>query len=373
MSTDARDPNGFDLKALFAKRDDPYAGADLVLSRRSLGLMSLLTALLTTLFLPLAPPTHSVLGWIGWLIAAIVIVGGYRGGRALLSSDCETGFNQMLMWTYLGLARIVLLDWLAGGNDTPYQSLALISMIGAVGVHHSRRAAVFMLTLVPALGAPLVYNGWDHELAVHIATKLLLDWSIGAVLVFYLARVRAQRVKMRDEENAAKRLARADVLTELGNRRAFDEALEAEVARTRRAGSALSIALVDLDGLKRINDAHGHLEGDRALRQVARALKLVVRTADRCFRWAGDEFAVILPDTTAEEAAVVRARLVEQVRSSCHTSFGEPLMISIGVAELGEGDMVSLMATADEDLLAQKAARKDSRFVIGGASDGRSD
>jgi diguanylate cyclase (GGDEF)-like protein len=325
--------------------------------------MSLLTAFLTALFLPLAPPTASTLGWAGWPIAAVTIAAGFRGGRQLLSPDCDAGFNRMLVWSYLGLARIVLLDWLAGGFNTPYQSLALITMVGAVGVHHSRRAAGFMLALIPALGAPLVYHGWSQALSVQVATRLLLDWAVGTVLVFYLAKVRAQRVTMRDEETQAQRLARVDPLTELGNRRAFDEALAAEIARTRRAGSLLSIVLIDLDWLKQINDSYGHLEGDSALRQVARALEVVVRAADRCFRWAGDEFAVILPDTSADEAATVREHLMEQVRSTCRTSQGEPLLICCGVAELGEGDAVSLMAAADEDLLGQKAQRDPAGYV----------
>jgi diguanylate cyclase (GGDEF)-like protein len=363
MSTDARQSNGIDLRKLLGKRADPYAGADIVLSRRSLGLMSLLTGLLTALFLPLAPPTASTLGWAGWPIAAAAIVAGFRGGRRLLSPECETGYNQMLAWSYLGLARIVLLDWLAGGYNTPYQSLALITMVGAVGVHHSRRAIAFMLALIPALGAPLVYDGWSSALSVQVTTRLLLDWAIGTVLVFYLAKVRAQRVTMRNDETQAQQLARVDPLTELGNRRAFDEALVAEIARTRRAESLLSIVMIDLDGLKQINDRYGHLEGDSALRQVARSLEVVVRAADRCFRWAGDEFAVILPDTSADEAGTVREHLVEQVRSNCRTSPGEPLLVCCGVAELGAGDAASLMAAADEDLLDQKAQRGSARYV----------
>src|SRR5207244_10215172 len=83
--------------------------------------------------------------------------------------------------------------------------------------------------------------------------------------------------------------------------------------------------------------------------------------ADACVRLAGDEFAVILPDTSGQEAANTRERLVEQVRSSCRTAHGEPLMISCGIAELGDGDAVSLTSAADADLLMQKTGRSPEK------------
>ena len=85
--------NSLDLKQLFAKRDEPYAGADVVLSRYALGLVSLLTSLLVALFLPLAPPTRSVIGWFGLPIAILAVVGGFRGGRRLLAPTCEHGLS----------------------------------------------------------------------------------------------------------------------------------------------------------------------------------------------------------------------------------------------------------------------------------------
>src|SRR5436190_1627725 len=300
------------LKQLFGRsQDDFYAGADINLSRRSLGLITLLTSVVTALFLPLAPPTRSPLGWLGVPIALAAVVAGLRGGRRLLAPDCTAGFDRMLLWSYMGLGRIVLLNWLAGGGYTSYQAIAVLSVIGAIGVQHARRGLVYLLALVPPLGAPLVFKGWSESLVVQGLTDLLICWAIGAMLIFYLGRVRAQRVQLWAGEAEANQLAQTDSLTQIGNRRAFDQALSAEIARSRRSGSALSILLVDLDGLKRINDYHGHLEGDRALRQVARALKLAVREADRCFRWAGDEFAAILPDTAAAAAANVRGRVVE--------------------------------------------------------------
>lgn len=351
------------LRLIFGKLDDPYAGADIVLARRSLGLMTLMTSALTALFVALAPPTHSALGWAGLVFAFVVVTGGLRGGRRLISGDFEATWNQMYLWSYMGLGRMLALTWLAGGGAAPYQRLALLTVTTATAVHHARRGAIFLLALVPALGAPLIYGGWSHPVFVDFATNLALSWAAGLLIAAYMLKVRAQRVNMRADEARAQELARVDSLTSLANRRAFDEALAAEIARTRRAGSQLSVVLVDLNGLKKLNDECGHLEGDRALRQVARALDVVMREADRCYRWAGDEFAAILPDTGAEGAAVVRDRIVAQVCSSCFTSYGEALLVTCGVAELGEGDALSLVAAADEDLLTRKAGSRPERFV----------
>jgi diguanylate cyclase (GGDEF)-like protein len=154
-----------------------------------------------------------------------------------------------------------------------------------------------------------------------------------------------------------RRLARIDQLTGLGNRRAFEETLAAELSRVRRTPAPLSIAIFDLDGLKSINDRYGHLEGDRCLRQVATALQLGVRGHDRAYRWAGDEFAVVFPDTTAAEAALVAERIRSRAAASAVTSHGEALVVSYGVAQLEDGDPEELMRAADAALFEYKAAR----------------
>jgi diguanylate cyclase (GGDEF)-like protein len=125
----------------------------------------------------------------------------------------------------------------------------------------------------------------------------------------------------------------------------------------RRNPAPLSVALFDLDGLKGINDRYGHLEGDACLRQVALALQIGVRGSDRAYRWAGDEFAVLFPNTSAEEAAVVCQRVRSRTAASAFTRQGEPMLMSFGVAELEDGDPVRLVADADAALMEFKRAR----------------
>jgi diguanylate cyclase (GGDEF)-like protein len=168
-----------------------------------------------------------------------------------------------------------------------------------------------------------------------------------------MARVRAQRL----EGKAASRLARVDALTGLGNRRAFEETVEREIARARRAGSPLSLLIADVDDFKQINDRHGHPIGDKCLRKVSAALRLSVRTEDMCFRWGGDEFVALLTETDLRGARLVGDRLRETVRAAGLGPGDAALELSCGVSELSElSTPQDLVAVADADLLLGKRA-----------------
>ena len=173
---------------------------------------------------------------------------------------------------------------------------------------------------------------------------------LGSVL---MSGVRAQRLALAADEARAREEARVDKLTGLRNRRAFDETLELEVERARRQENRLSVGMIDIHSFKRINDDWGHAEGDRCLREVAEAIAGAVRTPDLCFRWGGDEFAVILTGTGANDAAPLGTRLKGEVYSQCRRPDGEPMEIIFAVAELGEsmpaselGEMAGMALTS---------------------------
>jgi diguanylate cyclase (GGDEF)-like protein len=179
--------------------------------------------------------------------------------------------------------------------------------------------------------------------------------AIATLLMLLMISVRAQRVRLRGEEARAQQLARADSLTGLGNRRAFDEALWAEVARTRRMGSTVSVALVDVDGFKRLNDRFGHLEGDRCLREVADAIIRSTRGGDRAFRWGGDEIVLLFPDTDHGDAHEIMGRMADQVRAHVNGPGGCEVTITWGAAELDpEMTPPDLLSAADGVLMGNK-------------------
>ena len=156
-------------------------------------------------------------------------------------------------------------------------------------------------------------------------------------------------------------LALRDPLTGLANRRLFDELLDAELARTQRSGTPLAVAYVDLDGLKHVNDTHGHDAGDVVIRESARRLLAAVRGADVVARIGGDEFVIIY-----EPAEAANDRLVDRIEAE----LGAPLELAPGVvhrctASVGTADTRvtgyladRLLATADAAMYQVKRARR---------------
>jgi diguanylate cyclase (GGDEF)-like protein/PAS domain S-box-containing protein len=148
-------------------------------------------------------------------------------------------------------------------------------------------------------------------------------------------------------------LAVTDALTGLGNYRRLVEALDAEVKRTGRTGRPFAVLLLDLDQLKKINDRYGHLIGSQALCRLADVLRVDCRAIDTAARYGGDEFAVILPETTAVGAKLVASR----IRSRLAADSIEPrLSASIGVAVYPQDGetMEALLRTADRELYGMK-------------------
>jgi len=156
----------------------------------------------------------------------------------------------------------------------------------------------------------------------------------------------------------ARQLADLDALTGLHNRRYFHETLARECARAHRYERKLSLIVFDLDDFKDVNDRIGHLAGDAALAEAAERVKDVVRTADISCRIGGDEFAVILPESTLDDADQLYRRILSAVSSRPLGQAGK-LYLSAGVAELRpEDDPVAFFQRADDALYRAKEAGK---------------
>ena len=150
-------------------------------------------------------------------------------------------------------------------------------------------------------------------------------------------RLRAENARLLD---AFHRRSLTDELTGTGNRRAFDEALPQEIARARRLGCGLALALLDIDYFKRVNDAMGHQAGDLVLTAFVARVLSVARTSDRFFRYGGEEFALLLSDACLTGALAVARRIVETVAQEPLRAGQVAVVVtcSVGVAELGASD-----------------------------------
>jgi diguanylate cyclase (GGDEF)-like protein len=156
----------------------------------------------------------------------------------------------------------------------------------------------------------------------------------------------------------ARQLADLDALTGLHNRRYFHETLAREVARAHRYSRGLALVVFDLDDFKAINDRIGHLAGDAVLAEASDRVRDVVRSADVACRVGGDEFAVILPESSVEDAHLLCRRLERAVSDRPVGQAGR-LHLSAGVTELQpEDDAVSFFERADEALYRAKGAGK---------------
>lgn len=190
----------------------------------------------------------------------------------------------------------------------------------------------------------LVADGLDYEVCDRL-------WD---VLVWRLSS--ESESALRDELEI---LARTDPLTGLLNRRGLAEAVDREVARSRRTDEPVSLVVIDLDRFKTLNDRAGHGAGDQALRAVGRLLCDGLRAGDVAGRWGGDEFAAVLAGVGSEVARDVVDRLRSTfTHPSNRRQLPWPVSFSAGVAELeaDDRDAAALMARADTALYAAKAA-----------------
>jgi diguanylate cyclase (GGDEF)-like protein len=216
------------------------------------------------------------------------------------------------------------------------------------------------LLMAHQCSAPRQWQAWEIDFLKQLATSVAIAIS------------QAELYQQLEEANKElQRLASLDGLTQLFNRRRFDQSLETEWQRLARERSPLSLILCDIDYFKAYNDTYGHPAGDRCLQQVAKIIKKTVkRPADLVARYGGEEFAVILPHTDtagavhiAEEIRIqVKALKIPHLGSGCSQS----ITLSLGVATLVPCPHLAnstLIALADQALYQAKAAGRDRTIL----------
>ena len=159
------------------------------------------------------------------------------------------------------------------------------------------------------------------------------------------------------------RLARTDSLTELYGRRAFEERLRHDLVLAQRRKGIVSLAYVDLDDFKAVNDARGHAEGDRVLRAIGQVLRESVREADTAARIGGDEFALVLPDTDRRGAEQVIAKISRELQEALRAG-GWPVTCSVGVITFMNPAIAPETAIAAADALMYEAKRSGKGGVV---------
>jgi diguanylate cyclase (GGDEF)-like protein len=158
-------------------------------------------------------------------------------------------------------------------------------------------------------------------------------------------------------------LALTDELTGLCNRRGFMAIAERQLKIAHRTGRGMLLFFMDIDGMKRINDSLGHVEGDLTLKRVAKALKMTFRNSDVIARLGGDEFAVLAIEASDNSEAAIRARLSEDLKSVSAVETRYAINLSLGAVRInicGNASIGEWMIRADQDMYSQKRRRRRS-------------
>lgn len=245
--------------------------------------------------------------------------------------------------------------------------LAILTSLAITGVH-----LVYMASIETPLNA---YSGSNAQLDsalldVTIALGLVCFFSIGFIIAIFYDKFGYDTFKFNALKNEkpqeVSRLALIDTLTQLPNRRALMQHLEAASKRCDRNGSSLAVAFIDVDNFKQVNDTLGHQVGDQVLQKVAKRLVTAVRGCDEVARIGGDEFIAIIEEVDSyEDCITVIERMVSLVRESCIINGSEVhLSISVGVAIYPkDGNIQQLINAADTAMYrAKKDGKNQYRF-----------
>jgi len=348
--------------ALLREAPDHYALLDVRLIGRLAGFLYCCAGAIAAALLVLRPPTAAGgIGDAGWIPASALVLSAFLFGALMIWNTRPLAPVLLFAVAVSGPAMLGLLQWLSGPESSFHQILILsVVWCGVVLPTRQLFALVAIDTLVIFLPALYGAASWQAStmLPERVATAGIVC-TLGLVCLIHANRMRDVRRSLHLQAAAADSLARVDALTGLGNRRALDETLVRLVAASTRSGRPLSALVGDLDRFKQINDLNGHHDGDRILAAVASVMRDVVRLPDACFRWGGDEFVVLLPDTPLTDAEPVAERISSTILADVTTASGEPVRITFGVAERVEHQTgARLLAIADAALLAAKSAQR---------------
>jgi diguanylate cyclase (GGDEF)-like protein/putative nucleotidyltransferase with HDIG domain len=257
------------------------------------------------------------------------------------------------------LASVAVYAW---GIESGYAPLPYVWVALGVFYFFPLRAALGQFALVAV--------GYAAALAAESPSGQVVDgWiaTVGTLLVtgVFVALVRDRLTTLIAHLTDA---ARRDPLTDLYNRRAFEEIFDIELERARRTGAPLSVVVGDLDRFKQLNDEFGHPAGDEALRRIGRSVRAAKRRFDSAARVGGEEFALLAPDCDEHGAYMLSERIRSDVESSFASGNSSPLTISFGIATypLHGQSFEALLRAADQALYAAKRLGRN-RSVISSA------
>ncbi|RJF74276.1 GGDEF domain-containing protein [Rhodopseudomonas palustris] len=297
----------------------------------------------------------------------------------------EHGFHDRYKDYFLVLPTSAVLIGLALGfmACVPQAALVftgtLLIIFSVASLHASRKECVVGWSVL-TIALAVLFLFTDHPISVpggslleRLTTLLVLVLTIGRCMFvsMYSASLREtlykRGVELREAYQRIEELAELDELTGAFNRRCIMRMLNEEIARAERNATPLSLALIDLDWFKRINDGFGHPIGDEVLRTFAITIFANIRSFDRFGRYGGEEFLLLLPNTSREQSHAMLERLREIVAELDWTAFspGMRVTLSAGIATMTLGETAdAALARADGALYTAKEMGRNRIFTI---------
>lgn len=196
----------------------------------------------------------------------------------------------------------------------------------------------------------------EQHLLATLIVNILIALAIAAVVIV------AVHMTIRGYQKRLEQMAMLDKLTGAANRHMFQAIYDNVTAQARRRGEPVSLMCIDIDSFKEVNDSYGHHAGDHVLRQFANIVRRNIREADTFCRWGGDEFLVLMANSTYDFTLETAERIRSEIKSNTFTFSGKThdISISVGIAEYHNGDtMESLVQRADEALYESKRQRRN--------------
>jgi diguanylate cyclase (GGDEF)-like protein len=307
-----------------------------------------LTAGLTALGLLLVPGVESAHR--NWVIALAAVCVAWGVFCVLFARPAKHG---SWFWHAPAVGSLFIVGGVVastGGADSPARFYLFMLVVYAAYFYRRHHALPYVLASVAVALTPLLYDG-DAVGAGYIG-ELIVICPIYVILGLLIVKGKELLVSLREQAEA---LALLDPLTELPNRRALLEWLAAETER----GSSTGLLLVDLDGFKDVNTAHGYPAGDAVLRETAARLRRSVRTGDMVARLGGDEFAVLAPRATPKEMRILSDRVLATLRELEHEDVRVTASVGWVIHPDDAPSVDELIAAADFCLRGAKMTGKD--------------
>ncbi|HEV7800807.1 MAG TPA: diguanylate cyclase [Burkholderiales bacterium] len=268
-------------------------------------------------------------------------------------------------WVMIGFITWVLMH--TGGLESPLVNLYLLVII-TTALTLGKAATLLQMALIGACYLWLSQPSGSDSLAIFLAG--LAAQLAPMILVAYVTTMLSSDIRRALVH--IKALSETDELTGVLNMRAFSTAADRISRQSARYNHAYTVVMIDSDSLKSVNDKYGHQAGNRLLQMIVQCIQAQLRETDILARYGGDEFILLLPETTSVGAEKLGVRIRQRIEAAVLSTRDKPLSttVSVGVASYPEhaSDLESVMEGADQALYASKASGKNQVTVAAGRS-----